>query len=1035
MKNKKIALFSTLCGIVAMTATFGGITAMKGKTPTAAAKTAEIVAGQIEEKYAYGTSFSLPDSVQIKYGDAQYSANKGYIVYPDGMAYSGTEAYTLDKLGKYRVVYETTVGGKTVSAEREFTITTGVYSIEDTSILSYETLRAFSVYKHLTAEEKAEGLRMGEIEKDVKGLKILFESGNTFTYTKPVNIYENNYNDIIAFNAVHLNTEVKSWTVRLTDCYNPEIYVDFSFSKKARDETYVRMSCNGQASIGLRESATSVGDAYIDEKAYNRDNNGTPVTGNRSLDVVASLPQDRYNNITLALDTTDRKAIKAYVKNVSSRGEEPNNRLIAQLNNDQVFPYGFEGFTNGDVYISLVAKDFNGVQQGHFEIASIMGVSGEGLIPTEYKDEIAPEINVDAPEGELQIVAGAPIPVPTATARDASGLAGEVDYVVWYGYDTDSKRMLHVKDNQFTPMYLGKYTVEYFAYDIYGNKAIKCLDMLAVKEGSEAIVFNCNNVSNASAGEYVRFDDFEIDSLTAIKELKMTLTCPDGETVEIADLSVPYLLTSTGEYTVKYTYCDSFYADEYVYTFTAADAGTYAFDGGIIAPKYFIKGASYTLDKTKLYQYSGVKPTEAELKTYIKYDSGSYTEIDVKKLTVTGNKKAKLKYVCVNDTQVFIESEEISIVDVGYNTAEYDKSKYFVGSFVASTSKEESDRTMYTYKFTSSAKPELDFINVLPLSSFAFKFAIPEGQKTKGVSLELTDYYDCNQKAVLTIAQDNSGTIFSYNDGEPVKLTSSLVGAPIEVAYDGAGTVTVGSVKISCPISFTSDLCLLKVKISGLTHGDRFDVFSICNQPFGYYVRSDTGRPILSAEKPEQVAKIGDVISVAKPTFVDVLSPNTIDNCFLSVYKNGQAIESTAGVLLKDVGALDTDYAFKINGYGSYLIVYEYVDGAGKKCDLRYTVTATDNESPILTLNNYNGKTVKVTVGVETPILAHTVSDNYTAVEKLEVWAFVYNAKGVCVSAQKDAFTVLDAGEYTVQVYCIDEAGNMASATYKIKAE
>ena len=1034
-KNKKQTLLSAICGAIALTAAVCGVSALQKDAATVDAATPVFTEGQFSQEYAYGQAFELPDSVQIEYNGEEYAANKGYIVYPDGLARSGAESYLLDKVGRYTVVYQAEVGGKIIVAEQTFSVCAGLYTLDADSSLEYDTLRAFSIYKNLTAEQREEGLRMGELETDVKGLNVYFASGNTFTYNKPINIYEKTDNSVLEFNCIQLDPVVKSWSVRLTDCYDPSTFIEVSISKPAIDETYARLSANGLASVGLRESTTPSGDVSIDGKAYNKDNNGTPVKGNRSLDYTPSLPQDRYNNVTIRLDTTDRKAIKVYLDCISAKGEEPATYLVGQLNNGLVFPYAFDGFTNGDVYLSLTAKDFNGVQVGEFEIKSIMGVSGEDLIPKDYKDETPPKITIDVPAGEIQLIAGTPISVPAATAIDASGLRGEVDYTVWYGYGTENKRMLQIKDGQFTPAALGKYTVEYYVSDTYGNVATELLDMYAIKEGTEAIGFTCNEISGVSAGEFVSFDDYTIETLTQLRDFKVELTCPNGEVVEIVNPSASFRLSSTGEYTVTYTYADLFYQGEYSYSFEAQDAGNYSFDGNVVLPKYFIKGASYTLEKTKLYRYSGVDPQLAETKAYIRYGTSAYTEIDAAAFTVTGNKKATVKYVCADDETVFVESEEITIVDVGYNTAEFDKSKYFAGSFTASTSQDVPDRTTYTYKFTSAAKPELEFINVLSLQSFGLKFAIPEGQKTKAVSLVLTDYYDRSNQVVLTITQEGASASYSFNGGESVGLADALIGAPVNVLYDGAGQLQIGNTKVLCPISFTTDLCLLTVKITGLSHGNKFEVLSVCNQSFGYYVLSDTAKPIISAKMPEKVAKVGDVIPLEKPVYADVFSPNIAAYCTVSVYKNGKAIKATNGETLKGLSDFAQNYAFKIDGYGSYLIVYEFVDGAGKKQDVRCTVTVTDNEAPTLTLDNYNGSVVNVKVGEQTPVIAYTANDNYTKAEKLEIWLFVYNEKGVCVSAEKDVFTVSKAGKYTVCVYCIDEAGNTTYVTYDIKAK
>lgn len=1036
MKNKKkTVLFSTLCGAIALTAAFGGALALHKDTTAVDAATAEIVAGQIEEKYAYGTKFDLPDSVKITYGGEEYTADKGYIVFPDGYAYSGAENYELNKIGEYTVVYEKEVEGKILSAEQTFSVKSGLYTLNTGSSLSYDTLRTFSVYKDMTEDEKKAGLRMGALETDVKGLNVYLESGNTFTYNKPVNVYENTTNNLIEFNVVQLDPVVQSWKVTVTDCYDPSIYMEFSFRKSAIDFTCARMSAYGLASVGLAQSKTSVGDVFFDGIPYNKDNNGTPVKSNRSIDVTTVLKQDRYNNITLRLDTTDQKAIKAYVDCKSSRGEEPASYLIGQFNNEKLLPYAFDGFTNGDVYISVSASDFNGVQQGEVEIKSIMGDEGEALIPKDYEDKIAPQISVDSPAEKLEIMAGSSIAVPKATAIDASGLASDVDYVVWYNYESENKRMIQIKDGRFTPATLGKYTVEYFVSDVYGNKATKLLEMNAIKEGEKAIAFDCTEISNVAAGEYVTFDAYTIETMTEIRSFVLTVTCPNGEVRTITDPSSGFQLDGVGEYTVHYAYADLFYEDEYTYSFTAEDQGVYAFKDSIVAPKYLIKGASYTLTAPRLYQYTGDTPTLADVKAYIRYDSGAYQEFDPATLTVEGKKKAVIKYVSVLDETVYIESEELTVVDVNYGTTDFDKTKYFAGNFTASTVKDVPDRTTYTYKFTSTSKPELEFINALPLSEFAIRFAVPEGQKTKTVTLVLTDYYDRTKKAEFEITQDLGGAYCSFNGGEQERIgDTAFIGTPLTVSYSEDGNMTFGSTKLVCPIDFTSELCLLTVKIPGMLHTNKIEIFSVCNQQFGYYVKSDTAKPYVMAELPEAIAKVGDVITLAKPVCADVFSPSTADNCTVSVYKNGRAIQSTDGTELKNINDFSKEHSFAIDGYGSYLIVYEYKDGAGKKDDLRHTITITDVVAPTIEFKNYNGSVINVGRNEITPVLEYTVSDNYTALEDLEIWVFVYDQKGVCVSAGKDSFIVKKAGKYTVWVYCVDQAGNSSELSYQIKA-
>ena len=165
-----------------------------------------------------------------------------------------------------------------------------------------------------------------------------------------------------------------------------------------------------------------------------------------------------------------------------------------------------------------------------------------------------------------------------------------------------------------------------------------------------------------------------------------------------------------------------------------------------------------------------------------------------------------------------------------------------------------------------------------------------------------------------------------------------------------------------------------------------------------------------------------------------MLSPSVKSNCVVSVYKDGKAINSTSGVLLSKADAF-AGYSFRIDDFGSYLVLYQYTDGSGKVGDDRYAITVTDVEIPSVTLDNYDGKPVKVKVNAEISPVAYTVKDNITASDKINVTVVVYNSKGVAVCVTNDKFTLTKADKYTVYIYCTDEAGNTAYVSYELIAK
>jgi hypothetical protein len=112
--------------------------------------------------------------------------------------------------------------------------------------------------------------------------------------------------------------------------------------------------------------------------------------------------------------------------------------------------------------------------------------------------------------------------------------------------------------------------------------------------------------------------------------------------------------------------------------------------------------------------------------------------------------------------------------------------------------------------------------------------------------------------------------------------------------------------------------------------------------------------------------------------------------------------------------------------YGDYLIAYNIKNSNAPH---RAVVSVVDKEAPVLVVYTTH---VEAKMGYAVPGIEYTVSDNITAVNKLTLWHIVYNAKGVIVSVSNKEFAVFNPGEYTVVVYCEDEAGNSVVGGYTL---
>lgn len=995
-KKKTLVPIIALAGMAAAVAGMAMVFPKETKKSYAEAPT--LVGVSFEEIYTHGDTLVLPANASISYNGNDVPAENSYLIYPDGSIFSGGN-FELDVYGKYTVVYEATIQGKEVKTENDFFVKKDYYSL---------TSSASEIgYGPLNAQFAGSGYN--------NGLKLSIAEGETFSYAKPLNIYENEYTGLISFNCMQMETTVKYITIRLTDCYDPSIYMDIVYKRDAYAyQTYILAGAYGMKSVGL--VSDSSGPVEVDGENYRVDQYGTMVPGNQILN-------NTYNNITISLDTSDQKAIKVY----ATTDAEVKHFLVTELNHERAYPYQFEGFTNGNVYLSITAANLVNIQQAPIEIGQIMGQSGKALAPIGYyEDTTAPIFKTDMEKDCADVMIGVPVSVPEIEAMDDNGICGTCDYTVWYGYASSAKTMIAVQDGMFTPNKIGIYTIEYTATDVYGNVGKKTIDLYAYEMGEKGISFECDEHTEVFGGERISLGTYRITKyLNEMPSVKITLKKPNGSSIQVsADEEI--LIDRCGEYTVVYEYADSLYGGSYSYTFTAKDKGTPVFTkSNITIPEYFVKNAVYSIEKaTALYYANDGNTSEESVLCYVRYDGGEYTLCDRKAITVSGNDTMQVKFVCENDSSVYMESQVAKIVDVGYGTQDYNIEAYFAGDFNASISEQYA-----SYQATKAGEAELDFINTLSKALFAVSFENANGD-FESVDIYLTDYYDDTKSLKLTV----SGNTYSVNDGKVKEIYEAENKYSLELSN---GVLYLNNNAILAELPFTTDYFTLRFVGNGGDVNAELRVYSLCRHNFitdgwNYY---DEIRPIVNVEFPEKVGHIGGFATIKKPFVADVLSPVTEENCKVSVYKNGVIMSASDGTVLNKVSDFEKEYTIHFDEYGTYLVIYEVTDGAGNPTTLRQSINVADVIAPTITLDGYDGKTQTVSVGEGIAPLRYTVQDNVSSAEELEVWIVVYSEKGEYMGASQDSYTLKKAGTYKVYLYCSDAEGNTAYVSYNVQAK
>ena len=570
-----------------------------------------------------------------------------------------------------------------------------------------------------------------------------------------------------------------------------------------------------------------------------------------------------------------------------------------------------------------------------------------------------------------------------------------------------------------------------FIYDVYGNRSELSINLYAV-DAENGITAVCKLGGNVSAGERYKLSDIvDVTSLNEnILNVAVTIETPKGEKIEAKSFSQIHVFDEVGTYSIKYAYSDIFYGGEITADVNVVPNALPKFESDkLYTNRYYIKNAEYSLLNVKAWNYTVSGSEVVNTKTYVSYDGGEYAEINPKEFVVAGNSTIKFKTVCVNNENVYIESDLRKIVDVGYgddNTVEI--ARYFDGNMSAKIE----DRVPVLT--ASSSDAYFEFINPLVFSQFGLGFEIPltsDGRKQSAtsVTITLTDYFDADNKYEIEISGRN-GRYAATIGGESYSLDSDWNGAKVPIKI-GGGILLIGTRNIEAVNKFAGDLCFMSVKFDGVSSGFKVKVNEICNQSLTTVSAtstkvSDVAAPYVYAKLPDEVGSLGQEIIIGKPYAADVLSPSSYKKLSVTVLKSGAYGDAPAkdvnGRELSGITDFESEIRLVLDDYGEYTIIYNYTDGRGngRGTSLLYRiVTVVDIESPVLNLEN-EGKTVNVKVG-ETFKPKFTATDNFTADEDLLVYYIVKDSNENFVVVTTSDITITKAGKYTIIVYVVDE--------------
>ena len=679
--------------------------------------------------------------------------------------------------------------------------------------------------------------------------------------------------------------------------------------------------------------------------------------------------------------------------------------------------------------------------EGTYKIVYYATVSGKTVsaeksfeIIKDTTTNLKPTITLDprfANAEQLKLAINESVEIPKATATD-DNLKGDVKVTVYYNYGTALQQIVGIKNGVFTPTKVGEHAIVYSACDWYGEVAEEVVYVSCARvEGNEAVKLSAGDVAG-NAGEEISIEECTLTGLyDDVSKVKVYARF-EGETEREEICNYRYFPKNVGNYDIIYEYETPFKTYSTTSRLTTNAGGNVELNEAPL-PKYYIKGARYTLEDWTGYEFNEKYPGKKTATAYMKADGGEYVEIDHKDVTIQANSSVQFKFVLGGKA---VETVVFPVVDVGFGSTLSTK-EYFQGEGFA----ENAENSLFMVK-DGLGNYTLDFINVLSLSSFNLEFIVPYDEKQpeliydemQAIDVTLTDYYDRN-KAVTVRYENNSGTlIISCNGGARKNTGKPFVGMKNTLFYNKGKLSDSSGTSWDWTGDFESNRLLLSVSFIGVDGDAGIKVQRIGSQ--GFDATSDRiEADIYYPDSQFGIHELGSVLTLQPAEVTDVLSPYLQKNQkFTVTAPNGSYVTSVDGVLLDGTCDVTRAYQIKIESVGSYLVQYTYEDQSGNVKSSYYGIDVPERNAPVITLDGVeDGAVLRAEINTWVDIAQYSVSDDTTAVEELHAYVAVFDPDYMYVTVENGRFGAIKAGDYIVQYYCYDAEGNCASMSYTVR--
>lgn len=1021
----------------------------------------------IESRVALNTDVEVPETATVEYKGAQVQAKDGVVVSPDG---------------------------KTVKAGVIRLNQTGVYQLkyffEDSGLMhtAVQNVEVYSDYYNLSNAEGGEIIVSDENNQlycGKDGLIVNLKSGTSFVYNKVLDLrdvgedglspiieldtrygtYDNNGTPNDVSDDIYTPDALEGW-VRLTDCYNPNIYMELRMQKslnyqgalfpgvKTNTQPIVGMdkgdhpnlaSCNKQIELDGEKYRVWYGDGSMNVGMYNA---GTALT----------------TGTVWKYDMETKRVYLSY--------NDKENFLVSDLDESLIYSDGnyFSGFTTGEVFVTIYANGYESTY-ARTEIVSIGKDNLKAVANQEYSDTVAPTVTVNQTKTTQTGVYGAvgdEFKIPTASAVDVNIVEG-IDVAVYRGYGTDMQTNVSVVNGKFQLAKKDLYTVVYTAKDKAGNegKAIFTVSTLETQD-NRAVTLLPKEIQTVSAGERIA-SLYEItDSLNLDKSKVKVKISVESENQNLVGEGANFSFTPyyEGEYVVRYQYTDGIFEYEKTVTFQSERSSIVCFIDEANLPRYFLKNAFYAIDDIKAYTFVKGYPEAVDTEIYAVFNGGAKQKIESpSKVQMTGANNVYFLYEA--DGAEALQTKTVGILDTAYSSGlqsgSYDMTKFFVGDFTANVGSSFLSRDkdiVFTSKKTSGNNT-LTYFKEISARDFKLKYKIvaqEEATETAqakgnldGIRITLTDVANPDNKLVAEIrTHAEKGCYLSINGGALTRLeTINFIDEKfVEILYKyDDRNFQISNHKTS--VDFNASLAYLDIEMLDISGEASVIVSQINYQSIAGDVFEDKVKPQIYVPDFQGEYEVGEVVRITLPEFSDVITGIDYASATLTVRaQDGNPVYDPNGNELTNL-KVGEEYEIMLDRITTYFVKYTVCDfGSGKSEEALIKVSCVDTVAPTITLNNLkDGQTLRVKAYAEIKI-NYTLSDNiskpaniktYVHLYCLDMYSFVPNVSNIEEFAMdgvyQEKFTIKIRGKYQAQIHAIDEKGNLAVKYIEIIVE